>query len=133
MPATLRLEIFPSDLQRMIDFYSNILGFKLFQHHDDYAYLARDNIFIGAIENGSSESLKEKESYRRPKKGVEIVFEVDDLKQERDNIVGKGWELEADIKTQSWGLTDFRLVDPDGYYIRITTHSIGGKGTGFLE
>ncbi|RFU30929.1 hypothetical protein B7463_g5408, partial [Scytalidium lignicola] len=115
----------------MIDFYTNFLGFKLIKRDGDYTYLGRDNIFIGAIENGSSESLKERESYLRPKKGVEIVLEVDDLQKERDIIVRKGWELEADIETQSWGLTDFRLVDPDGYYIRITTHSPNKDGLGF--
>lgn len=45
------------------------------------------------------------------------------MKSERDFIVEKGWKLDADIQIRSWGLTDFRLVDPDGYYLRITTHS----------
>jgi lactoylglutathione lyase len=25
------------------------------------------------------------------------------------------------LKTQDWGLRDFRVLDPDGYYLRITT------------
>jgi hypothetical protein len=25
------------------------------------------------------------------------------------------------IRTQPWGLRDFRIVDPDGYYLRVTT------------
>lgn len=127
MPASLRIEIFPSDLQRMIDFYSQVLRFKLIKHEGEYAYLQRDSIFIGAIETKSSESLEQKQSYRRPNKGVEIVFEVDELEQERDFIVGKGAKLDADIASQPWGLKDFRLVDPDGYYLRITTHSTASK------
>lgn len=79
-------------------------------------------IFIGAIENRSSEPHQEKESYRQLQIR-EIVVEVDNLKSERDFIVEKGWKLDADIQIRSWGLTDFRLVDPDGYYLRITTHS----------
>lgn len=130
MPSSLRLEIFPSNLRPMIGFYSGILGFTLLVHNGNYAYLRRDNIFIGAIENGSSESLEEKESYRRPKKGVEIVIEVDDLAKERERIVGKGWKLDTDIKARPWGLADFRLVDPDGYYLRITTHGPNRDGKG---
>ncbi|EXJ75581.1 uncharacterized protein A1O5_00087 [Cladophialophora psammophila CBS 110553] len=41
MPASLRIEIFPSDLQRMIDFYSTILNFSLIKRDGDYAYLGR--------------------------------------------------------------------------------------------
>ena len=34
---------------------------------------------------------------------------------------GGGWVLEEDITARPWGLRDFRLLDPDGYYWRITT------------
>jgi lactoylglutathione lyase len=123
MPASLRIEIFPSDQQRCIDFYTDILQFKLIKRKDTYIYMRRDNIFIGAIETPSDETVAQKEAYRRPNKGVEIVFEVDDLEAERDRIVENGGKLEADIQVQEWGLEDFRLVDPDGYYLRVTTHS----------
>jgi len=128
MPASLRLEIFPSNLQTMIDFYSGVLHFNLIKREGTYAYLGRDDIFIGAIETPWEESLERKESCRRPNKGVEIVLEVDDLEKERDFIVEKGWRLDADIQTQPWGLRDFRLVDPDGYYLRVTTHSLKRDG-----
>lgn len=107
----------------MIDFYSQILNFTLIKHKGDYAYLGRDDIFIGAIQTGSHDALEQKESYRRPVKGIEIIIEVDDLKKERDFIVLQGWKLDQDLQTQPWGLKDFRLVDPDGYYLRFTTHS----------
>ncbi|EXJ79765.1 hypothetical protein A1O3_08048 [Capronia epimyces CBS 606.96] len=123
MPASLRIELFPAHLEPMIAFYTDILSFKLIRHEGDYAYLQRDNIFIGAIETGSTETLEQKESYRRPSKGIEIVIEVDDVDKERDFVLRKGWKLDADIESQPWGLRDFRLVDPDGYYLRITSHS----------
>jgi uncharacterized glyoxalase superfamily protein PhnB len=53
--------------------------------------------------------------------GVEVVLEVDDLVAERDAIVAAGWPVVNDITLQPWGLTDFRLFDPDGHYIRFTT------------
>jgi lactoylglutathione lyase len=55
--------------------------------------------------------------------GVEIVIEVDDLVAERDAIVTAGQALDEDIVERPWGLADFRVLDPDGYYIRFTTRS----------
>ncbi|KEF61424.1 uncharacterized protein A1O9_02990 [Exophiala aquamarina CBS 119918] len=133
MPTSLRIELFPSDLQRSIGFYSNILGFALLKLKGNYAYLGRDAIFIGAIEATSSETIEEQARYRQPTKGVETVLEVDDLKRERDSIMGKCWKLDADIHSQPRGLRDFRLIDPDGYYLRITTHRPRRDGTGLAE
>ncbi|MBE2225487.1 MAG: hypothetical protein IAF02_28385 [Anaerolineae bacterium] len=31
------------------------------------------------------------------------------------------WPLSGELQHQPWGLTDFRMLDPDGYYWRITT------------
>lgn len=123
MPASLRIEIFPSDLERCVDFYTKVLQFQLIKRDGTYIYMQRDSIFIGAIEVSNEDTVAEKEAYRRPMKGIEIVLEVDDLAAERDRIVQKGWRLDADIELQAWDLEDFRLVDPDGYYLRITTHS----------
>lgn len=130
MPASLRLEIFPSDLQKSIDFYTNVLLFKLVQLKGTYAYLKRDNIFLGMVEASNDDPLKEKKHYRQPSKGVELVIEVDDLEEERDRIVSTKYKLDDDIRLQAWGLKDFRLTDPDGYYLRITTHSPGKDGQG---
>jgi catechol 2,3-dioxygenase-like lactoylglutathione lyase family enzyme len=34
--------------------------------------------------------------------------------------LGAGWSLAGPLQQRSWGLTDFRVHDPDGHYIRIT-------------
>jgi lactoylglutathione lyase len=57
---------------------------------------------------------------RRPPVGVEVVLEVDDVAGERDQVVAAGWRLDEELQDRPWGLTDFRLVDPVGYYLRIT-------------
>jgi len=36
-------------------------------------------------------------------------------------VVDSGWPLAEDLQQRPWGLIDFRLHDPDGYYLRITT------------
>jgi lactoylglutathione lyase len=56
--------------------------------------------------------------------GVEIVVEVDDVAaaftRARDTAVNLGGQVEP-LAARSWGQTDFRLIDPDGYYIRVTS------------
>jgi len=56
--------------------------------------------------------------------GVEIVVEVDDVDAAfapaREAAVTLGGQIEP-LAGRPWGLTDFRLIDPDGYYIRVTS------------
>ena len=49
------------------------------------------------------------------------MLEVDDLETERARILSAGWTPEEGIIERPWGLRDFRLLDPDDYYWRITT------------
>jgi lactoylglutathione lyase len=43
------------------------------------------------------------------------------LEAEKDAIVSVGWPLDEDITIRPWGLRDFRVRDPDNYYLRFTT------------
>jgi len=45
----------------------------------------------------------------------------DDLAALHAHVVATGWNLAEDVTDRPWGLRDFRLVDPHGYYWRITT------------
>lgn len=53
--------------------------------------------------------------------GVELVLEVDDLDRDRARVLAAGWPVVEDVQLRPWGLRDFRLVDPDGYYWRVTS------------
>jgi catechol 2,3-dioxygenase-like lactoylglutathione lyase family enzyme len=121
-PAKLRCEIFPADLDRSADFYMRVLGFALLRDErtDDepYIYLQRGDVRVGAL----SSPVAVVDGSRRPPVGVELVLEVDDLEAEHARIVAAGWPLHDELCDRPWGLRDFRLLDPDGYYWRITTH-----------
>jgi len=120
VPTTLRLEIFPADLNATVRFYVDLLGFTLVtdRRGDEQPYLAleRDAVRIGAAARPGEGNRAQ----RRPPIGVEIVLEVDYLHAERDRIRHAGWPIEEDIVRRPWGLQDFRVTDPDGYYLRIT-------------
>ena len=131
MSASLRIELFPLDLEECISFYTDILRFTLIKRTPGYAYMQRDSIFIGLDTSHHTEQQLghvDKEA-RRPPTGVEIVLEVEDVAAElntvaskyHDSVTPKSWTLlENGLKLQAWGLRDFRMLDPDGYYLRIT-------------
>jgi uncharacterized glyoxalase superfamily protein PhnB len=52
---------------------------------------------------------------------VEIVLEVEDIVAEERRVRATGQPLLQALQKQAWGLTDFRLADPDGYYLRVTS------------
>jgi lactoylglutathione lyase len=122
MDMTLRFEIFPADLDATVDFYQRVLGFQLTddrRDQDDYVALRRGAVRVGAVR----EAVPDEPAARRPPTGVELVLEVDDVAAERHRVVAAGWPLDDDLRDQSWGLRDFRILDPDGYYLRITNRA----------
>jgi lactoylglutathione lyase len=120
---TLRFEIFPPDLDAAVDFYTRVLGFSLTSDRrtDPVAYVAmqRGSVRVGAARRDGPDA----QPARRPPTGVELVLEVDDVAGERDRVAAAGWPLEEDLQGRPWGLTDFRILDPAGYYLRITSRA----------
>ena len=121
MAMTARWEIFPDDLDATADFYVRVLGFEIVkdQRSADQPYLSvqREQVRIGAAARPAPSDRQ----HRRPPTGVELVLEVDDLSAERDRVLAHNWPLAEDVTDRPWGLPDFRVLDPRGYYLRITT------------
>jgi lactoylglutathione lyase len=128
MEMSLRFEIFPRDLDATVDFYTRVLGFALTrdQRREPAAYVAlqRGAVRVGAARRDAPDGLPG----RRPPAGVEIVLEVADVASERDRVVAAGWPLDEDLRERPWGLADFRILDPSGYYLRITSAARGEPG-----
>ena len=116
----MRFEIFPDDLDAIVDFYTRVLLFRLITDQrgepDPYVSLQRDDVRVGAARR----AVPDAHPGRLPPAGVELVLEVDDVAAERDLVIAAGWPLVEDLRDRPWGLTDFRILDPAGYYLRIT-------------
>lgn len=121
MTMALRCEIFPADLDASVDFYTRVLGFDLVQDQrqseSPYVFMKRGTVRIGAA---TWPAVADPQG-RRPPTGVELVLEVADVAAERERVVSRGWALDEDLEQRPWGLTDFRILDPDGYYLRVTS------------
>jgi predicted enzyme related to lactoylglutathione lyase len=130
---TLRIEVFPDDLDAFVKFYTEVLGFTLTvdQRGTGYPYAAVEH---GRVRIGAARAWEQVDSKARtPPAGVEIVLEVDDVTAFRDRVQATGFRdrvqatgypLEQDLQSRPWGLTDFRLHDPAGYYLRITNKGL---------
>ncbi|RWQ73370.1 VOC family protein [Bacillus cereus] len=119
-----RLELFVDDLQRSIRFYEEILGFAFSKKNEtsamvkleDFALLlTRDHIL------DKNHYLK-KGGFNPKGKGVEVIIVFDNIEQLYQHVLEKDYPVESNLKTQSWGMKDFRIVDPDGYYLRLTSY-----------
>lgn len=117
-------EIFPSDLDATAEFYVGILGFAIVQDerespgNEGYLSLRQDGVVIGA----SRRPAPLDRSQRRPPIGVELGLEVDDLDMVFEMIRAAGWPIEVGITQRPWGVRDFRILDPDGYYLCFREH-----------
>jgi catechol 2,3-dioxygenase-like lactoylglutathione lyase family enzyme len=126
MGLELRVELFVADLDRFADFYTRVLGFELAddrrRQDPPYAAVRRDLVRIGAARSWTP---VDRDARALPA-GAELVLECDDVTGERDRVISAGWPLDADLTERPWGLLDFRLSDPDGYYLRFTSRKAGG-------
>lgn len=127
MAASLRLELFVSDLSRSVDFYRSVLGFEVERHEDGYAGVRAGGVTLGlvpvtALPETDGPGFTQAALAGDRGAGVEIVLEVDDLPAAAARAAAAGYPMSEPPRPRPWGLTDFRLFDPDGYYLRITHH-----------
>jgi lactoylglutathione lyase len=119
----LRFELFVNELETSIQFYENILGFQRGYVNNEYAEVHRGSVEIGLClmdKLTENHPLKTNTVEERKGLGVEIVLEVDGINEFYQRILETNYPLSAPLQMQPWQSLDFRLVDPDGYYIRMT-------------
>lgn len=115
--ASLRIELFPADVDRSVAFYG-LLGFEVSgRSAGPPAYAA---VRLGDVRIGLCQAAPVDPATRALPVGTEIVIEVDDVQTTRDRVVARGVELAEDLVEREWELSDFRVHDPDGYYLRFT-------------
>lgn len=123
---SVRFELFVDDLDVAIDFWTRVLGFAVERSGSGYTSLVNGEVTIGLgrvsdlppSDDGPGFSQERLASGRGG--GVEIVLEVSDLDVVHERVLVSGWPLAAPITLRPWGLRDFRVADPDGYYVRVT-------------
>ena len=112
------------DLQRSIDFYTNVLGMKLLRQKDypdgkfTLAFVGYQSESEGAVieltYNWDTEKYDLGDGYGH------IALEVDDVYQATDDIRERGGKILRDAGPMNAGTTIIAFVeDPDGYPIEL--------------
>ncbi|MEV4515427.1 VOC family protein [Dactylosporangium sp. NPDC049525] len=124
----LRMELFVVDLDASVAFYRDVLGFRVERRADDYVSLVCGLVVLGLgpiaklPETGAGPGFTRQRLARDKGAGVEIVLEVDGLDELRalHEHCRRHAAVAEPLQLRPWGLHDFRLADPDGYYLRVT-------------
>ena len=118
----LRLELFVKSVAESKDFYTRVLGFETISYQiEGYSVFWKDGIQIAlqAVSELPDDHPLKPQSSERAGLGIEIVIEVDDVDAAYSQILEQNWSVAATLATRPWGSRDFRVIDPNGYYIRI--------------
>lgn len=116
---TLRLELFVGDVDASLTFYRDVLDFELTGENNTYKSLRFGESRLAVQDIRTLEPGHPLAQSGKRGLGVKFVLEVGDVTALHGRMQ-KRWAQVTDLKRQAWGLTDFRVTDPDGYYWRIT-------------
>lgn len=120
----LQVNLAVKDLRVSAAFYTETFGFKELSNDPGYILLQRNELVLGLK---TDELLWYPEPGEQPVEalargvGVELVLEISDIGQFHAKMQQAGVSIHEPLKEQPWGATDFRMLDPDGYYWRITS------------
>jgi lactoylglutathione lyase len=121
------MELFVQDMDVSVDFYCRVLGFELTRRDAGYASVRSGSVVLGL---GPISKLPEEEgSFNLTRlagdrgAGVEIVLEVDDIEEFHEQLQVGGYPVLDGLEQRPWGHTNFRMADPDGYYLRPTSRA----------
>lgn len=126
--ANLRLELFVHDVARSVTFYRDVLGFEVLDTPAQATYrpMRLGSVRIALQDVGTLEAGHPLVQPGKRGLGVELVLEVPDV-QASHVQAQRHAQSHSNHRTgmtplvqQPWGLTDFRVTDPDGYYWRVT-------------
>lgn len=125
-------ELWCSDFEKSMKFYTEIIGFKVAQQRgqDPHAYLSlnRAQLMIAHWTLDGSWEPWHPEPIEHPYgRGVNFQFMVDDVQHVYDRLLSKGIKPFRDFYTSEVWKTDcmdtrrqFMVLDPDGYLLRFS-------------
>ena len=123
-PTRLQINLAVKNLQMARTFYIETFGFTELSNNPCYILLRRDLLILGLK---TDELLLHPDVGEEPIEslvrgvGVEIVLEIPEVDKFYTRLQQAGVPIHEPLKEQPWGATDFRILDPEGYYWRITS------------
>lgn len=118
------LEFFVDNFSAMFTFYTEVLRFQVKHSEEDFVVLHRDSVQIHLLStNELAPALSDQRAMTLAAR-TEICLELPDkesLDEEFKEVIASGWPIHDQLTYRPWNKWDFRLKDPEGAYLRIST------------
>jgi hypothetical protein len=121
-------ELYVLDLAHHVAIFRDALGFSVIEDDGDFVKLASSH---GTVLLNSTTTLPPGHpfaGYRTaPRRGigVELGFVARDLARARQQALKIDGAVVTEVTHQEWGMSDFRILSREGYFIRVTTPDEG--------
>ena len=124
------IELHVSDVERTIAFWE-VFGFRVTRRWEDWLRMVRPAegpVAAAEIIVQGDAGLRTRDHYFTPHLdhsprgvGVEITLEVEDVEAAYAAAQAAGLRIVKPIQDRDWKARDFRLADPDGFFVRVTS------------
>ena len=119
-------ELYVRDVAATAQLFQDIFAAKLGYAQADFAelHIGDSRMLLNELR---LDEFEEKNPVRQPGAlehlgaGLELGIYVSNLEPVREKALAANLPYVSEIKLRDWGWYDFRLLLPDGYYIRVTT------------
>jgi catechol 2,3-dioxygenase-like lactoylglutathione lyase family enzyme len=119
------IELYVENIPQNIDFFCSVLNFIVVRNEGDFAELRHgDSIFLlnASASDVPGHFFHKKIDSSNNGIGVEIGIAVENISSVYERALNYSPKKEiSKLVHQDWGMTDFRIVISDNYYLRVTS------------
>lgn len=124
MSVLFRVELYVQEIEESIKFYQDVIGLELYGRNERSA---RFNYDCFSLLLTSETILDDRHFFKKKGKskvkgnGFEFIIVVDELEEIYERCLALSYPIEVEVEKYPWGMRGFKIVDPDGYFLRITS------------
>lgn len=124
MEILFRVELYVKDIERSIKFYQDIIGLELYGrnersarfNYDCFSLLITSESILGVSHYFNNKAQSEVKG-----NGFELIIVVEKLEKVYQRCLENEYQIEVDVEKYPWDMRGFKIADPDGYFLRITS------------
>ncbi|HHK5534835.1 TPA: VOC family protein [Bacillus mobilis] len=117
-----RVQLYVNDIEKSLLFYEEVIGLKLYKRSMHGARFNHDQCSLLLVSdstlNGNHYFYNRKEMKGN---GFELIIVVNRIEEVYDRCKEKRCTIQEEIQTYPWEMRGFKVVDLDGYFLRITS------------
>lgn len=123
MTVLFRVELYVKDIEKSLAFYQDFVGLQLYGRNER---CGRFNYDFFSLLITSDATLDGDHYFKRSKSdlkgnGMELIIVVKDLEIVYQRCLENNYVIKVPIEKYDWGMRGFKIIDPDGYFLRITS------------